>query len=97
MPESASAGIDRALFQYSSKVAESCWAIGPAANTSSSANWDVRVDLKVLITDIAPAYERYCIVHDEQFIVHPVVEPGGIEHEFDGSKQRWYGRDTRMD
>src|SRR4029077_2799691 len=47
----------------------------------------IGVDLKVLVTDIASAEERCGIVHDEQLIVHSVVEPGGIEGEFGGTSQ----------
>jgi len=65
----ASAGTASRLFQYSSNVADSWRTIGPAAKTSSSANWDCRIHLKVLITDVAPADERYRVVDDQQLML----------------------------
>ena len=47
-----------------------------------------RIDLEILIADIAPADERDRIVDDHQLVVHPVVEPRVAEHEFEGAKKR---------
>ena len=38
----------------------------------------VGVHLKVLIANIAAANERHGIVHDQQLIVHPVIESRGV-------------------
>ena len=46
------------------------------------------VDLEVLVADIAPADQRDRIVHDQQLVVHPVVEARGIEGEFESPQRR---------
>jgi len=40
-----------------------------------------RIHLEVLIADIASADERHRVVDDQQFIVHSIVEPWGVEQE----------------
>ena len=42
----------------------------------------IRVDLKVLIADVAAADERDRIVGHQELIMHPIVEPVLVEQEF---------------
>jgi hypothetical protein len=50
-------------------------------------NLGLRIDLKILIADIASANKRDCVVYDHQLVVHPVVEPRTTEHEFEGTEK----------
>ena len=46
-----------------------------------------RIDLKVLVANVAPANQRQRVIRDQQLIVHTVVKPRGIGCEFQGPQQ----------
>ena len=47
---------------------------------------ELRARLKILVADIAPAGHRNGVVADEELVVHPVIEPAGLEQEFDAAQ-----------
>ena len=48
----------------------------------------IRVDLEILVADIASADQRDRVVDDDQFVVHPVVEARIVEREFEHAQER---------
>jgi hypothetical protein len=46
-----------------------------------------RIHLKIMITDVAPADQGDRIIRNQQLIVHPIIEPRGIEQEFQAAQQ----------